>query len=96
MHYKNDRAARGEGGLSSLQSSEAGRRGRTGEVSAETRAPADVETSWDPYQVWLTRVKEPREQSERRQSRPAAAKPVKTAALGETTTLRSLFHALHR
>jgi hypothetical protein len=67
-----------------------------GETSAETRAPADAAKSWDPYQVWLTRVKEPREQSERMQSRPVVVASVKAPILSETTTLRGLFFARHR
>jgi hypothetical protein len=91
----NIHAARGEGDLSSLQSSEAGS-GRTGELAAEACAPAEVAASWDPYQVWLTRVKQPREQSERRQSRPVAVESAKTTDLSETARLRALSSALPR
>lgn len=96
MLNNNDRAARGEGDLSPLQSSEAGCRGKAGELSMEKRVPADVATPWDPYQVWLTRVKQPREQMERRQSRPVAVESVKPTSPKETTTLRALFHVLDR
>ena len=73
MVNNNKRATRGEGGSSSLQSSDAARRDGVEVVAAETQAPI-VETSWDPYQVWLTRVKQPREQSVRlrRQGRTAS------------------------
>jgi len=88
-------AARGEGDLSSLQTSEAGT-GKTGELAAEACAPADVAASWDPYQVWLTRVKQPREQSARRQSRPVAVESATTTDLSETARLRALSSALPR
>lgn len=29
------------------------------------KAPAESSAAWDPYEVWLTRVKQPRDQSER-------------------------------
>jgi hypothetical protein len=87
------RAARGEGGSSSLQSSDAARKDAA-VVAAETLAPI-VETSWDPYQVWLTRVKQPREQSarKRRQVRGAAEQAPaeessETARLGTLTIVR--------
>jgi len=83
------RATGGEGGSSSLQSSDAARRDAA-VVDAETPAPI-VDTSWDPYQVWLTRVKQPREQSARtrRQAR-AAAEPLPDPDLSETARLRTL------
>jgi hypothetical protein len=84
------RAARGEGGLSSLQSTDATRRDGAEVVSAEPQAPI-VEASWDPYQVWLTRVKQPREQSARtrRQARDVADQS-STTDLSETARLRTL------
>lgn len=83
------RAARGEGGLSSLQSNDAAHSDAE-VVSAETQAPI-VDTSWDPYQVWLTRVKQPREQSvrTRRLARAGAEQPAATD-LSETARLRTL------
>lgn len=86
----NKRAARGEGGSSSLQSGDAARKDGVDVVSAETRAPI-VDTSWDPYQVWLTRVKQPREQSARtrRQARGVADQP-SAPDLSETARLRAL------
>ena len=86
----NSRAAQGESGLSSLQSSDGARRDGEDCVSAETQAPI-VETSWDPYQVWLTRVKQPREQSARtrRQAR-SGAEQVPAPDLSETARLRTL------
>jgi len=85
-----NRAARGESGLSSLQSGDAARKDGADVVSAETQAPI-VDTSWDPYQVWLTRVKQPREQSARtrRQARGVAEQPP-AADLSDTARLRTL------
>ena len=84
------RAARGEGGSSSLQSGDAARPDGMEAVSSGTRAPI-VDTSWDPYQVWLTRVKQPREQSARarRQARDVADQP-SAPDLSETARLRTL------
>lgn len=86
----NGRAAQGEGGSSSLQSGDGARRDGMEVVSPEAQAPI-VDTSWDPYQVWLTRVKQPREQSARtrRQAR-AAAEPLPGPDLSETARLRTL------
>jgi hypothetical protein len=83
------RAARGEGGLSSLQSSDAVRSDAE-VVAAEAQAPI-IESSWDPYQVWLTRVKQPREQSAqtRRQAR-GVAEPTPATDLSDTARLRAL------
>ena len=97
MPNKNDSAAWGEGNLSSPQSSEARCAGGTGELFAESPAPVvDVVASWDPYQVWLTRVKEPREQSARKRSRPVAVESAEKAGRSEDPSPRTLFHALHR
>ena len=84
------RAARGEGGSSSLQSSDAVSRDGVEVVASETQAPV-VEASWDPYQVWLTRVKQPREQSARtrRRARGVADQP-SAPDLSETARLRAL------
>ena len=84
------RATRGEGGSSSLQSDDSARRDGAEMASAETQAPI-VDTSWDPYQVWLTRVKQPREQSahKRRQARDPVEQPP-APDLSETTRLRTL------
>jgi hypothetical protein len=86
----NRRAARGEGGSSSLQFVDAARKDGVGVVSAETQSPS-VEPSWDPYQVWLTRVKQPREQSAhtRRQVRLASEQPA-APDLSDTARLRTL------
>ena len=86
----NDRATQGESGLSSLQKGDAARRDGAEVISAETQAPV-IEASWDPYQVWLTRVKQPREQSARtrRQARGVAEQPP-TPDLSETARLRAL------
>ena len=90
MAKNNHRAARGESGLSSLLTGDAARRDSVEVVSAETQAPI-VDTSWDPYQVWLTRVKQPREQSVRlrRQGR-TASEQTKAPDLSETARLRTL------
>jgi hypothetical protein len=45
---------------------------------------------WDPYQVWLTRVQQPREQNARRRSRPTVVEPTSTTDLSETARLRTL------
>lgn len=84
------RAARGEGGSSSLQSSDTARRDGMEVVAAETQAPI-VDSSWDPYQVWLTRVKQPREQSARtRRMARGVADQSPTPDLSETARLRAL------
>jgi len=85
----NRRAEQGEKS-SSLQSSDAARRDGADVVSAETQVPI-VDTSWDPYQVWLTRVKQPRELSARKR-RQASAVPVQAPVvdLSETARLRTL------
>ena len=90
MANNNHRATQGESGLSSLQKGDAARRDGAEEISAETQAPI-VDTSWDPYQVWLTRVKQPREQSARlrRQARAVAEQPPATD-LSDTARLRTL------
>ena len=87
-NYK--RATGGEGGSSSLQSSDAAGRDGADAVAAETQSPI-VDTSWDPYQVWLTRVKQPREQSARTR-RPVRSVADQPAApdLSETARLRAL------
>jgi len=42
--------------------------------------------SWDPYEVWLTRVKQPRERSARKASSPAGrAVPGETSDSSPTT-----------
>jgi hypothetical protein len=86
----NSRAARGEGGLSSLHSGGTARGEGAESVAPESQAPI-VETSWDPYQVWLTRVQQPREQSahKQRQAR-AAAEQLSATNLSETARLRAL------
>jgi len=85
----NRRAAQGEKSSSLLSSDAAGRDGAD-VVSAETQVPI-VDTSWDPYQVWLTRVKQPRELSARTR-RQANAVPGQASApnLSETARLRTL------
>jgi hypothetical protein len=68
-----------------------------GHAGRESAAPAGpgtalvTETSWDPYEVWVTRVKQPREESvrTRRQERAAAEQPTATD-LSDTARLRIL------
>jgi len=84
------RAAKGEKSLSSLQSGEAAAGEKMARVADETQASPAADASWDPYQVWLTRVKQPREQSARRRSRPVTVEPAGTVDLSETARLRAL------
>ena len=90
MANNNHRATQGESGLSSLQTGDTASRDGAEVISAETLAPI-VDTSWDPYQVWLTRVEQPREQSARlrRQARTVAAQP-SSPDLTDTARLRTL------
>ena len=90
MINNDNRAVQGEDGSSSLKSSDAARRDGAGDMSTESQAPI-VEASWDPYQVWLTRVKQPREQSARRQPRARAiVEQAPAPDLSETARLRTL------
>lgn len=36
-----------------------------GAIVALTKVPIESSAAWDPYEVWLTRVKQPRDKSER-------------------------------
>lgn len=48
-------------------------RSKSGAVeSAAASAPRDTSATvaWDPYEVWLTRVKQPRDRAEARSARP--------------------------
>ena len=87
---KSDHAFNGERGLSSLQSTAAERTDSAEVDAAESSAPV-VDASWDPYQVWLTRVKQPREHSARlrKQGRPADHTPV-SPDTSDTARLRAL------
>lgn len=89
MQSRQDGAAPGESGASTLQASDAARTDGVDVISTEAQAPI-VETSWDPYQVWLTRVKQPRELSARRQPRSIPAEPASRTDLSETARLRTL------
>jgi len=85
-----NRAAQGESGVSSLEKDDAAHRNGEQEISAVTQA-AIIEASWDPYQVWLTRVKQPREQSARmRRQSPAVSAQASSPDLSETARLRAL------
>lgn len=94
MAGNNDRGIRREDALSSLPSAVA-RAGEGAEKVAAGAPVAVVQASWDPYQVWLTRVKQPREQSAQRRLPPAAPvdAPIVTD-LSETARLRTLSAAL--
>lgn len=89
MQSRQDGAALGESGASTFQSNDAASTDGADVVAAEAQAPI-VDTSWDPYQVWLTRVKQPRDLSARRQARPVIAQPAKATDLSETARLRTL------
>lgn len=96
MSQFHDRAARGEGASSSLRKNATPARTDADTVAAQSTAPV-VEPCWDPYEVWLTRVKQPREQSRRQQQRPAPGddRPA-TTDLSDTARLRALSVALPR
>jgi hypothetical protein len=95
MAGNNDRGSRREKGLSSLPASAADERAGV-ETGDAALPPPIVEAAWDPYQVWLTRVKQPREESVQRRSPPPQASdhvPV-VVDLSETARLRALSAAL--
>jgi hypothetical protein len=90
LSKKSDHAFNGERGLSSLRSTDAERTDSAAVDAAESSAPV-VEASWDPYQVWLTRVKQPREHSARlrKRERQVDHAPV-SADTSDTARLRAL------
>ncbi len=91
MAGNNDRGAHREDGPSSPGSVAAGAADGAGQVAEGAPVPV-VQASWDPYQVWLTRVKQPREQSARRHF-PQAPEPHDVpivTELSETARLRAL------
>ena len=90
LSKKSDHAFNGERGASSVQSTAAERTGSAAVHAAEGSAPV-VADSWDPYQVWLTRVKQPREHSARlrKQERPAEHMPA-SVNTSDTARLRAL------
>lgn len=89
MPGNNDRGSGREGGSSSFPSAAVG----AGARKTAGGAPVPVvEASWDPYQVWLTRVKQPREQSAQRRLTPDEAPVVDD--LSETARMRALSVAL--
>ena len=79
-----------EGGMHhSGDSSRASEPGR-GAGTTDPRTPA-APLPWDPYQVWLTRVKEPRERIARTRSQGfRAIEPPAPADLSDTARLRIL------
>jgi len=90
LSKKSDHAFNGERGPSSLRSTAVERTDSAAVHAAEGSAPV-VADSWDPYQVWLTRVKQPREHSARlrKQERPADRSPV-SPDTSDTARLRAL------
>ena len=57
--------------------------------ATDPRTPAAAALPWDPYQVWLTRVKEPRERIARTRSQESRAiEPPAPADLSDTARLR--------
>ena len=64
---------------------------RTTVRSADTPTVADTANlAWDPYQVWLTRVKQPREQSARDRVQRRRDETQSTVNTSETARLRAL------
>jgi len=90
-------AAPGERTLSSSESSEAEKKHGAETASAETQASA-VTGSWDPYQVWLTRVKQPRElqQAHKRRQERVVAESTDSPDISDTARLRALTAGLPR
>jgi hypothetical protein len=63
--------------------------------SASRPGPASPQ-GWDPFEVWLTRVKQPRDQGKRRQPRLVTVDSAATTDLSETARLRALAGARSR
>lgn len=62
-----------------------------GKAMTDLRSPATAALPWDPYEVWLTRVKEPRERIARtRNPERRALEPPVIADLSDTARLRIL------
>ena len=58
-------------------------------VSGDDSAQRNVESgSWDPHQVWLTRVKQPRDERQEPSSPPARQSPQATQAYFWTRAAR--------
>jgi hypothetical protein len=90
LSKKSEHAFNGERGPSSLRSTAAERTDSAAVHCAESSAPV-VEASWDPYQVWLTRVKQPREHSARLRKRERQVDhPPVSADTSDTARLRAL------
>ena len=90
LSKKSDHAFNGERGPSSLRSTAVERTDSAAVHAAESSAPV-VAASWDPYQVWLTRVKQPREQSVRIRKQPRQVdRPPVSADTSDTARLRAL------
>jgi hypothetical protein len=93
MPSNNDRGPRREVELSSLPSAVEAAGGGMAANAPGGSVPV-VEASWDPYEVWLTRVKQPREQSARRLGATAPHDAPIVTDLSETARLRALSAAL--
>ena len=90
MQRKQGGAALGESGVSTLRSNGDAHDGAADVHAAENPAPV-VDTTWDPYQVWLTRVKQPRDQTARLRVLQRSTTEMPTSAdSGETARLRVL------
>lgn len=62
-----------------------------GEAPAATSPALSIGTSWDPYEVWLTRVKQPRDRSARQgTAERAEVEPPVPTDLSDTARLRAL------
>jgi hypothetical protein len=82
MHHKNKNSTWSREGTQMMLSQD---------VSANRGADSRATTeSWDPYDVWLTRVKQPRDRLPQRATLVAAAQPSappSTATVGTTESL---------
>jgi hypothetical protein len=72
--------------------------GRPGEATASPDREADSQSSaigraWDPYEVWLTRVKKPREEIERVRARgESRANSARSAATDSPSGLHPILN----
>ena len=65
-------------------------------VQPDSAARPASPQGWDPFEVWLTRVKQPRDQGKRRQPRLVTVDSAATTDLSETARLRALAGARSR
>ena len=66
--------------------------GRTGNGEGEVGFQASTSAAWDPYEVWLTRVKQPREEIERGRARSSLAASGKSATDDSPGGLHPILH----